>query len=87
MGGILGLGIAVLYELSLAEQSPWNDYFKALHSFEATDAPLFWDQHQLEWLSNTDLGRSLAQDKEYLVLFAIISQDFSTYALSLYNPT
>lgn len=67
LGGILGLGIAVLYERSLQNQSPWFDYFTALGSFEAVDAPLFWNEMQLRWLVNTDLGRSIAQDKEFLV--------------------
>jgi hypothetical protein len=64
LGGVLGLAIAIMFESSLGEKSPWFNYLQSIPQFE--NVPCFWGDEDVAFLANTDVGRSLAQDLQYL---------------------
>ena len=75
--GILGLGLAVLYEKSLGKESPWYDYLSTIPEYE--QLPIFYTKEEQFYLQNTDVGRSIHEDVAFLV------HDYETYILPLLN--
>ena len=73
--GILGLGLAVLYEKSLGPSSPWYEYLSTIPDYE--NIPIFYDSDALKYLQNTDVGRSIHEDVSFLV------EDFQNYIAPL----
>ena len=69
--GILGLGLAILYEKSLGDKSPWFEYLQCIPEYE--QLPLFYDKNSLEYLQNTDVGRCVNSDAQNLI------EDYETY--------
>jgi hypothetical protein len=64
-GGILGLSLAVMYEQSIGEKSPWYKYFLCIPQFEYV--PLFWTAEELATLRGTDVSKALDEDRQLLV--------------------
>ncbi|KAJ3313692.1 hypothetical protein HDV04_001702 [Boothiomyces sp. JEL0838] len=64
LGGVLGLAIAIMFEASLGEKSPWYNYLQSIPVFE--NVPCFWSDEDKAFLASTDVGKSLAQDIQYL---------------------
>ncbi|CAH2063961.1 unnamed protein product [Thlaspi arvense] len=61
LDGSLGLSVAVMYERSLGEESPWAGYLQILPIQE--DLPLVWPLHDLDsLLSGTELHKVVKED-------------------------
>jgi hypothetical protein len=73
-GGVLGLCLAVLYEMSLGEKSPWHTYLEAIR---VPLLPMFWDSKATAMLQGTDVGRAIIQDREF------VTEDFNELILPL----
>lgn len=66
LAGILGLAVALMFEWSLGERSPWSTYIESLPSLDTV--PLFWTPEQLEHLAGTDLGNALPSERDYFIV-------------------
>ncbi|KAJ3320412.1 hypothetical protein HDV06_005335 [Boothiomyces sp. JEL0866] len=75
LGGVLGLAIAIMFEASLGEKSPWYNYLQSIPAFE--NVPCFWSDKDKSFLASTDVGKSLAQDIQYL------HEDYKEHVLPL----
>lgn len=62
--GGLGLTIALLFEISQKEKSPWFGYLSSLP--ERADLPIFWSKTELDCLRNTEIFRYVLSDLESL---------------------
>jgi hypothetical protein len=70
-----GLALALLYERSLGQASPWATYISSLPLKE--HIPLLWSPIEQSWLQGTDLGDSIASD------YACLKEDYETLILPL----
>jgi SET domain-containing protein 6 len=62
LDGSLGLAVAVMYERSLGEQSPWAPYLAALP--EQEPIPLVWSADEVEeLLRGTELHETVKEDR------------------------
>ncbi|KAK8716400.1 hypothetical protein V6N13_043709 [Hibiscus sabdariffa] len=62
LGGLLGLSVALMYEKSLAEASPWAGYLQLLPPQECL--PLVWTLGEVDCLlSGTELHKAIKEDK------------------------
>ncbi|XP_059656239.1 ribosomal lysine N-methyltransferase 3 [Cornus florida] len=77
LDGLLGLSVALMYEKSLGEDSPWFGYLQLLpHSEYCT--PLLWTLEQIDsLLSGTELHKIVEEDK------ALICEDWKECILPL----
>ncbi|XP_010558785.1 PREDICTED: ribosomal lysine N-methyltransferase 3 [Tarenaya hassleriana] len=76
LDGYLGLSVALMYERSLGEQSPWSGYLQLLPLQE--DLPLVWSLHDLDsLLLGTELHKVVKEDK------ALIYEDWKESILPL----
>ncbi|KAJ2787874.1 hypothetical protein GGI15_000382 [Coemansia interrupta] len=64
LGGSLALCIAVMYEMSLGELSPWYGYLQSLPV--NTDIPLLWNEQARQWLRGTDVAGLIERDEQNL---------------------
>ncbi|KAJ1724558.1 hypothetical protein LPJ53_001204 [Coemansia erecta] len=64
LGGSLALCIAVMYEMSLGELSPWYGYLQSLPA--NADIPLLWNEQARQWLCGTDVARWIERDEQNL---------------------
>jgi hypothetical protein len=71
-GGVLGLCLAVMYEMSLRDKSPWHAY---LQTIRAPLLPMCWDSNSISMLEGTDVGRAVVQDQEF------VKEDFNELIL------
>ncbi|CAN8254462.1 unnamed protein product [Cochlearia groenlandica] len=61
LDGSLGVSVALMYERSLGEESPWSGYLQILPLQE--DLPLVWSLHDLDsLLSGTELHKVVKED-------------------------
>ncbi|KAJ2719515.1 hypothetical protein GGI07_005180, partial [Coemansia sp. Benny D115] len=60
--GNLALYITVMYEMSLAKQSPWYGYLQSLP--KRADIPILWDAQARAWLNGTDSYKRIEKDDE-----------------------
>lgn len=58
--GGCSLALAVLYELSQHDESPWYGYLQALPFSE--DLPVFWSEQEKAWLQGTEIDASVHND-------------------------
>ncbi|XP_073223151.1 ribosomal lysine N-methyltransferase 3 isoform X2 [Cicer arietinum] len=76
LGGYLGLAIAIMYERSLGEESPWAGYLQLLPQQESL--PLVWTIDEVNHLlCGTELHQTVQEDK------ALIYEDWSENILPL----
>ncbi|KAL1341888.1 hypothetical protein HN51_028436 [Arachis hypogaea] len=69
LGGYLGLAVAIMYERSLGEESPWAGYLQVLPKQECV--PLVWTLNEVdELLHGTELHQTVQEDK------ALICEDW-----------
>ena len=73
--GPLGLTIALMYERSLGQASPWAGYLQSLPEKEFL--PMFWSPSLRNELIGTNLGDILEQD------IAFLQEDYETHVVSL----
>ncbi|KAJ1564996.1 hypothetical protein HK096_005151 [Nowakowskiella sp. JEL0078] len=77
LGGVLGLSIAVMYELLLDEKSPWFGYLQSLPT--NLPHPLFWspdkdhEKSGLELLKGTELEKVIATHR------SLLEDDYNTH--------
>ncbi|CAM8944388.1 unnamed protein product [Rhodiola kirilowii] len=63
LDGHLGLAVAVMYEISLGEQSPWAGYLQLLPEKEE-GVPLVWTLDEVDFmLCGTELHKTVREDK------------------------
>ncbi|XP_042963334.1 ribosomal lysine N-methyltransferase 3 [Carya illinoinensis] len=75
-GGYLGLAVALMYERSLGESSPWADYLQLLPCQECL--PLLWTLDEVDFLlRGTELHKTMKEDK------ALIYEDWKENILPL----
>lgn len=55
------LALAVLYEISLKEQSPWYGYLQALPD-QGEDLPIFWEEEEKEMFNGTEMENAVRND-------------------------
>ncbi|KAJ8769196.1 hypothetical protein K2173_000971 [Erythroxylum novogranatense] len=85
LGGYLGLAVAIMYEKSLGEESPWAGYLQVLPERESL--PLVWTLDEVDhFLCGTELHKIVKEDK------ALIYEDWKESILPLLdlwplNPT
>ncbi|KAK9997399.1 hypothetical protein SO802_022085 [Lithocarpus litseifolius] len=76
LGGSLGLSVAVMYERSLGQSSPWAPYLHLLPPHESL--PLLWSLHEVDsLLFDTELHKTVKEDK------TIIYEDWKENILPL----
>ncbi|KAJ3282795.1 hypothetical protein HK104_010721, partial [Borealophlyctis nickersoniae] len=73
--GVLGLTVALAFEMSLGEKSPFFGYLSTLP--ERENLPIFWSEAELEELKGTDLGEAVLRDK------ALLIDDFETHVVPM----
>ncbi|CAN1316932.1 N-lysine methyltransferase setd6 [Linum perenne] len=62
LGGCLGLSVALMYERSLGESSPWAGYLQLLP--ESESVPLLWTLDEIDrFLQGTELHKAVKEDK------------------------
>ncbi|KAK1588472.1 hypothetical protein Q3G72_023678 [Acer saccharum] len=62
LGGYLGLSVAIMYERSLGQDSPWSGYLQLLPDHESL--PFLWSLDEVDsLLSGTELHKTVKQDK------------------------
>ena len=64
--GVLGLTIALAYEISKGDRSPWEGYLSTLP--ERVNLPVFWSDEELAQLEGTDLMDRVKMDKVWHLL-------------------
>lgn len=76
LDGSLGLSVAVMYERSLGQQSPWAPYLHVLPPYQSL--PLLWSLHDLDsLLRGTELHKTVKEDK------ALVYEDWKESILPL----
>ncbi|KAF5727624.1 hypothetical protein HS088_TW22G01320 [Tripterygium wilfordii] len=76
LGGLLGLAVALMYEKSLGEKSPWAGYLQLLPERECM--PLVWTLDEVDsLLGGTELHKIVKEDK------ALIYEDWKENILPL----
>jgi hypothetical protein len=61
----LGLTIALLFEMSRGQESPWYEYVQVI-SQNVADLPIFWNDHDCGFLHGTEMQITLEEDKEFM---------------------
>ncbi|KAJ3054226.1 hypothetical protein HK102_011554, partial [Quaeritorhiza haematococci] len=63
LGGMLALALALMFEISQGQRSPWFAYIQSLPKREPI--PIFWDKEQRrEWLKGTDAEEAVETCEE-----------------------
>eukprot|EP00249_Psilotum_nudum_P006340 c19652_g1_i2 orf=481-1488(-) len=81
LGGGLGLTVALMYEMSRKEQSPWYDYLQLLPSYQIL--PIVWSADEIDnYLAGTELHMVVMEDRQ------LIEKDWyqCIMPLSKHNP-